>query len=938
MDLVGQTIREYQIESVLGTGGFGDVYLARQTNVDRHVAIKMISPRLANDASFQARFDDEAQTIASLEHPHIIPLYDYWRDEGGAYLVMRYVSGGNLRDIMQRQEAMALNQVQRIIGQISEALDVAHEAGIVHRDIKPQNILLDQRGNAYLTDFGIAVAEGAHDDNVTGTIAYLSPEQLRSEPATHQSDIYALGILMFEMLTGQHPFDDAVHQMIQAHINEEVPSVLSFRPDLPEVVDIVIQGATQKDPDLRYQQATQMTAELTGAPLDRTVEIVKPKLLRRATSPLERNRNAMIQTVRTYWIEGVLDNSLQGKNLLDLELVRETDYVSHPWSGLVSNRALMTRSSDIIELFEAFNGKMLILGDPGAGKTTVLLSLARLLLDQAERDLQFPLPVILNLSSWAEKRQSLAEWIASELNSKYQVPQSVAAKWVADDQLLLLLDGLDEMDDVYRDACVQAINIYRDEHGFVDMVVCSRLGDYEELSERLKLNGAVRVEPLSDEQVDRYLQRLGDETLTLRNLIQHNADMRELSHSPLMLGIMITAYRGVSQEHIPDMDSLEQQRDYFLDLYVHTSYQRRLTDKPFTLEETRHYLHQLAQLMTRHGEMVFRVEELQFDWLAPDRRDVVFRVFQVVAYLAFVVAWLVPSLFLTNPASFSYPYFAIFGAVWGGVLLFGYERLTLLGGSLVFLVATLAARFAVFQSIPDLQAAALQSIIPYALVLPILWSLYRRTGQTARTIKTVDALHYSLSAVRPSALVIGLLGGLVIAIALLSDGFNPIEFAVHTFGTGLVALVATGFRADRIELSTRVNEGIRRSLVNGLQMAFVMAIVSLLLATSAFYPRMFDTTLGAPALFNILPFAVTGFFIYGGASVIKHYLVRRELEQAQVIPRDFTGFLEHAANLALLRRVGGGYIFIHRYLLEHFAEGMSGATKATQEFEQLQDT
>jgi len=265
-NLVGQRIKGYELRETIGAGGFGAVYRAHQPLVGREVAIKIILPQYANHPDFIRRFEVEAQVIARLEHPHIIPLYDYWRDAEGAYLVMRFLRGGSLRASIKGNQ-MPLEAASKMLDHIAGALAVAHRQGVVHRDIKPDNILLDEEGNAYLTDFGIAKELGNEASNVTqadmvvGSPAYLSPEQVKSETVTPQSDIYSLGVVLYEVLTGQHPFPEAgVTALLIKHLQEALPLVQDVREDVPPGVDEVIQRATAKDPADRYPDAPSLAA------------------------------------------------------------------------------------------------------------------------------------------------------------------------------------------------------------------------------------------------------------------------------------------------------------------------------------------------------------------------------------------------------------------------------------------------------------------------------------------------------------------------------------------------------------------------------------------------------------------------------------------------------------------------------------------------------
>ena len=201
----GDVIRGYELRQPLGEGDFGLVYRAYQPTVGREVAVKVIRPEYANQAAFVRRFEREAQLVAQLEHPHIVPLFDYWRDPGGAYLVMPYLRGGSLAGAL-RHGGWNLAPALQLIDQVGGALAYAHRQGVVHRDVKPSNVLLDEEGNAYLSDFGIAarLTDDA-DTPLTTTLAFVPPEELRGEAHTARSDVFSLGVLSFQLVTGVVP-------------------------------------------------------------------------------------------------------------------------------------------------------------------------------------------------------------------------------------------------------------------------------------------------------------------------------------------------------------------------------------------------------------------------------------------------------------------------------------------------------------------------------------------------------------------------------------------------------------------------------------------------------------------------------------------------------------------------------------------------------------
>lgn len=253
-------IRGYELLEQIGSGGYGAVYRAYQPTVEREVAVKVILPQYANDPQFIRRFEAEAQLVARLEHPHIVPLYDYWREPDGAYLVMRLYPGGSLQ---QRLEAgpLELPQAAELLEQVAAGLAAAHQQGVVHRDLKPANILLDEAGGAYLSDFGIAkvldqALAHSHPGELLGSPVYSSPEQLRSEPVTAQSDIYSLGVLLYQLLTGRTPFaESSLAELVERQLTSPLPCVRDAQPGCPPGVDAVIQRATAKDPGARFPDA-----------------------------------------------------------------------------------------------------------------------------------------------------------------------------------------------------------------------------------------------------------------------------------------------------------------------------------------------------------------------------------------------------------------------------------------------------------------------------------------------------------------------------------------------------------------------------------------------------------------------------------------------------------------------------------------------------------
>ena len=287
---ISQNIKGYELQERIAAGGFGAVYKARQSTLGREVAVKVILPSLASKPDFIRRFEAEAQLVARLEHMNIVPLFDYWREPDGAYLVMRYMRGGSLHNYLHNQGSLPIEDAYNMLSQVAQGLHVAHRSQVIHRDIKPGNILLDEDGNGYLGDFGIAKDYGNPEnltapDSFVGSAEYLAPEQARSEPVTPRTDIYSLGVVLYEMLVGDHPFPglDTVSYIFK-HIQEPLPEVTTLDDNIQDAVNAVIQKATAKDPKHRYEDVIEMVQALRqAAQLDATptptslVELLTPR-------------------------------------------------------------------------------------------------------------------------------------------------------------------------------------------------------------------------------------------------------------------------------------------------------------------------------------------------------------------------------------------------------------------------------------------------------------------------------------------------------------------------------------------------------------------------------------------------------------------------------------------------------------------------------------
>ena len=257
----------YMIVSSLGEGGMADVYLAIDTILNREVAIKVLRGELCKDPVTLLRFQREANAVSKLNHPNVVDVYDVGEFEGRHYIVMEYIRGRTLKQLISQRGALHQEEAVNIMIQLTSAVQHAHENNIIHRDIKPQNVLVKDDGTVKITDFGIALAHDTvqltQSDAVLGSAHYLAPETTRGETPTNQVDIYALGIVFYELLTGNVPFHgENPVQIAMKHLREEVPSVRDFNPTLPQSVENIIIKATVKNRKLRYQSARDMLFDL----------------------------------------------------------------------------------------------------------------------------------------------------------------------------------------------------------------------------------------------------------------------------------------------------------------------------------------------------------------------------------------------------------------------------------------------------------------------------------------------------------------------------------------------------------------------------------------------------------------------------------------------------------------------------------------------------
>ncbi len=642
----------------------------------------------------------------------------------------------------------------------------------------------------------------------------------------------------------------------------------------------------------------------------------------------------MISNMQHTWIELVFEQALHETTRLELELTYDHTMLTRQiqyWEGGV-HKQIISGESSLSDLFLQSGCSLLILGAPGSGKTFTMLELCSELLTEAELDDEAPVPIIIELSNWAEKKESLDVWLVNQFDRQYQLAQRVSQEWLDKSQIYLLLDGLDEVNAISRNDCVLAINEFKTKYS-VPLAICSRKQDYEDLSTKLNLSAAVIIQPLQDEQVASYLNEPKLELQALYTAVRNDDTFRELSRTPLMLSIMALAYRGVTFDKLqPMLTDTENRQKHLFDAYIRRMFQRKQTglDKDvirYSLEK----LNYLAKQMAERSEYQFYLEDLQPSWLLSGEKRR-YRWLQAIVF-GFLVG-------------------LVGGLLVGLGSLFGERPENALNSGLLFLL------FVLLFTVPAMALGDL--VIKPVEILTWKKSLDRRVilkwmtdsiayglglgvgialggGMLGAIIAfAITGLFFWLGNGLATGLVIGLFIGLCTIIITLSMPF--VDGLAYGLLLGLFGIVIGGlWEGIQLFLETassqkRVypNQGIRQSGVNALKVGlgfslvfglFIGLIVGLLfemLYGSSFVyglnPGLFVGLIAGPCVGFLM-----GVFFYGGKPFIAHYLLRWRLNRAGLLPFRVQTFLDTMAARILLQRAGAHYRFIHRTLQEHFA-------------------
>jgi eukaryotic-like serine/threonine-protein kinase len=705
-------------------------------------------------------------------------------------------------------------------------------------------------------------------------------------------------------------------------------------------------------------------------------------------------RKTLLERVHKAWIKGFLEPSLKGATFIPLGLYERPGLIEDPWKDIRQeaerSEGPLPDGTSIADVYDESEGALLILGEPGSGKTTLLLQLVHTLLKRASRNPTHPMPVVFNLSSWTLKRQPIAEWLAEELNTRYQMPQKMGKVWVAKGQILPLLDGLDEVAADSRGACISAINAYQKQQGQVPLIVGSRVAEYRAEPTKLAVRRAVISQPLSDQQVREYLEKADGHFEVIQRLLRDDPGFREFARNPLMLSILKQTYQGKAVQ-LARSDSIEEQRRQIFVDYVERMLRRRGRIIHYSSEQTEYWLIWLAKQMKQRNQTVFYIEGLQIDWLEKSR-PVEISTSVAFGLLSFPVALTVYGLEYT-----------IYGL-----------RFAIVNGILAALLATIIAFFFVWSIETGFRVGNLFPGVKRkrpvhtaaeksekrtklaAFFSPLFWErasfalfsglilgllieflvgpLYALInglflaaflivlGKFERKIQPAEKLVWTGNSLRKHAVGslligvgIGVFGGIFDAAPYLqqvSVFLTTLSFWLSLgVALGIIIMLMRGFTSselDKRQKDIKPNQGIRNSLSNSLRLGLssgVLVGVVIFFFYSYVMHNVFrvgyinDIPANSDVIYGVGDAAAVTYLFWlinGGFATVQHLMLRIRLWQTGSMSWRYVRFLDYAHERILLRRVGGGYMFVHKLLLDYFAslDMIEGAYKITEESKQ----
>jgi len=644
-----------------------------------------------------------------------------------------------------------------------------------------------------------------------------------------------------------------------------------------------------------------------------------------------RTRRMLLKEVNDFWIEGVLRDAEATAPLLDLTLLTKPRAVENNWSDTVALPSPSRGESPIEagvpmgQIFDEANEKLFILGEPGAGKSIWMIRLTQELIQRAHDDVHKPIPVILNLSSWSERQAPLKAWVMDEMQLKYSFPTEICQPWLENNQIMLLLDGLDEVRDDQLDKCILAINEFVDNH-LPSIAVACRTQENIMQSQKLKLHSAVEIQPPTQEQIEQYARDAGLEEGAINILQQHE----EFVRTPLGLNLSTNLL-----QRTPSADPTKFEQD-IMTLYVDNVLRRKGDDGEFTTGQSYDWLAWLASCMGQHNFSQFWLEQLQPSWLKTSRHRLLYN-FCVMLIFSFILIALslisnsIANSLRINPdtsngleASIMICTLILASSWLVYLLTFWFSRTV---SALLACVLFTIGLFALQDGFGTNSAGTLIAGPLFALPGVIAGVLLANRSEIQVKERTQWVWQRAMI-----GLAIGLIAGITIgAINYFVGGQDDLaHLTIYSAGAayliGITAMYTIGFQKHApIDEGYRPNRGVFLSARHAIRTFVIIELTLVIggLVLGAFYSqeRIFDM-LASLGLFLLVgtPFALIASLYVGGATVIQHLALRLILSRLYGLPLNIAKFLDFAAERTLLHKIGGGYMFIHSAMQEHFVQ------------------
>ena len=662
-----------------------------------------------------------------------------------------------------------------------------------------------------------------------------------------------------------------------------------------------------------------------------------------------------------------LDQSLHNRVSILLEKEEDPSQVIPPWAidvkigthqpfRLPSN----TTITDIYER-EDIKGRLLILGAPGSGKTTTLLQLAQVLIIRVQSDINQPIPVLLNLSSWKDDKQSIKDWIWTELTSKYKrikIRKDIAKKWLQDETLIPLLDGLDELASSRQEICVKALNQFLESEWSSNVVVCSRTEEYQHYSSQLELNGSIILQPLSQKQVQDYVQRTEGEELWLS--IRDDDNLMELAKTPLLLNIIVISCEEISFDKWQNLKSSQERLSYLFDAYIRRMLVRQYKGKKPKLEKVKQWLKWLSIQLINENNTEFFIEYIHPYYLKSDKEKMIFGgIVGVISgvILGFILGLISPQMYVIHWLNQGFYFWLINGLIFGLILgmIGGLNKdkvpsvetlkkylviLNKFRKKLIYLLISLLIVgmiaglifWGFYGMIFVLILGLTVGMIVWGLIFQPIYDvidmliygrLYDLIGIVNKTkITPLETIKISLVFFRKEAIILPIF---VFVFGLYGLIFGRIVGLIVGLILGLMLWITGGITGDKIEIKTSPNQGIKASLKNMIRLTFIPIIISGIMWI--LIQRVLEPIVSHPNLKNlnemiliVLGLVIAVNIFKSGLPIIQHFSLRVVLWLSGYAPWNYARFLNYATDRLFLQRVGGGYRFIHRLLQEHFSK------------------